>query len=120
MKITKLYPSLAVKDPTEQLKFFKDAGYKIIHENKDVLEKGSIETTLEADNGQRIDIISTSKFEKEKHAIRMNVDDFDEALERFDKNHFNIILGPQATDSYKICVLESDIDTYIVLYQHLK
>lgn len=120
MKIKRIYPSIATKDPKPALEFFKSSGYKVIHENKDVLEPGSIEMVLEADNGDRVDIISTSKFEVEKQAVRMNVDNFDDALEHFNKNDFRVFLGPQTTDSYKICVLDSTMGLYVVLYEHLK
>lgn len=120
MKFKTAYPAIILPNVDDKLEFFKESGFKVIHETKDVLEKGNIEYVLENDAGQRIDIVKSISVKKPMHVIRMNVDDYDESIEYLLSNNYRIKLGPDFGESYKCALLINPDEFRLLIMKHIE
>ncbi len=78
MKITCFSPLIVTSDPEKAIRLFEDLGFQKCH-RQDPSERITNVTMRDAD-GRQVDIAGAN-VEKDLSLIRMNVDDFDEAVE---------------------------------------
>ena len=89
MKITTFNPLIVTKDAEKAIKLFEELGFEKRH--TPVVDSGDrvVPRTRMADkNGFHVDISDVPSIPKDMTAIRMNVDDFDEAYELLTSHGF--------------------------------
>lgn len=124
MKITTFNPQIITKDPESVIAHFEDLGFER-HHNKigeDDLEFSTVR--MKDNNGFYVDVVSapSAPFENDMTAIRMNVDDFDEAAEILKNNGFreSKAFGLHYTPSSKFAYFVSPSGLLIDLVYHIK
>ena len=120
MNIKALYPALITRNVDLAIENMKKLGFEIVHSQRDIFSRGSIGYVMETKNGQRLDVVYTEMEEQDLHAIRVNVDDFEEALPVFQTMGFEIFKGPKTNDASKVVLLKSPDGLFVILMQHLK
>ena len=124
MKITSFNPLIITKDIEAVVSVFEALGFEKKHNPTGTSAIGNnfVSYRMVDANGFHVDITSsTAPREQDLTAIRMNVDDFDEAYEFFTARGFK---DPNAavtnTGSAKACMLYSPSGFGISLIQHIK
>ena len=123
MKITTFNPQIMTKDAEAVAKLFEELGFERRHTKKGI---GMLDVTgirMKDVDGNYLDISQVDKLpDKDMVAIRMNVEDFDEAYQLLKNHGFSSVYGPHAveTESAKSTVMISDSGFAINLVQHIK
>ena len=122
MKITTFNPSIITKDAEATMKVFEALGFEQTH-NK--AENDTIEFSahrMKDANGFHVDVVEVPSIPQTYSAIRINVDDFDEAYEFFMSKGFREARGfaPGTTKSSKYAYLVSPTGFIIDVCQHIK
>ncbi len=123
MKITTFNPMIIAKDAEEVSSLFKDMGFEVRHNPKGIGFYDTEEIRMKDENGFHIDIdVPDIDFPKDFVAIRMNVDNFEEAYELLQKYGFkNIYVNKTVnTGSAKTATMFSPSKIVIKLVQHFK
>lgn len=98
-------------------------GFKVIHTIKGTAADPEAvgEYVMENDAGARIDLVYYEKAVNGITSVRVNVDDFDEALAVYQSEGFSVAAGPVVLKSAKWALVDrgSDGNTF-VLMQHIK
>ncbi|MCQ2050185.1 MAG: VOC family protein [Candidatus Saccharibacteria bacterium] len=116
MKVTAFNPALVTNNPDESIGFFKKLGFKII--KKLTFDSvNDIEYILENESGQRMDIVYDEKIQKNMNVCRINVDDFDEAVNIFSEHGFKFIIEPLVTKTSKVVAFETPNHYIIFILQ---
>ena len=123
MKITTFNPQIITRDAQSVLKVFEELGFERRHGQENV---GSMDVKLirmRDPNGFHLDISETKALPVESvTAIRMNVDDFDEAYEFLTARGFKKFYGEDTVNLKKSrsAVMISPSRIVINLVQHIK
>ena len=125
MKITSFNPSIITKDIDAVVSLFEALGFEKRHNPAGTSAVGNEYTSYRmADaNGFHVDISTTSApRERDLTAIRMNVDDFDEAYDFLVSRGFTNKQNGTVTNtgSAKACMLYAPSGFGINLIQHIK
>ena len=123
MKITTFNPQIVTKDAEKIVKLFEELGFQRRHHQEGIGELDVTGTRMKDDNGFYIDISEVdAPLPQDMVAIRMNVDDFDEAYEKLISLGFKNIYGDQKVDtkSAQSAMMISDSGFAINLIQHIK
>lgn len=120
MQIKRIYPTVTCNDVKHIMDAYLNSGFKVIHEVHNIMNEGDTLYVIENDLNQRIDIVETNKVSGLFHMVRINVDNFDEALAYYTKKGFKAIKEPIDTISNKGVCLESPTGLYIMMFQHNK
>ncbi len=94
MKITTFNPLIVTKDAAPVIKMFEELGFEIRH--SPVVDTGDRvvpRTRMRDANGFYVDISEVPSVPRDLTAIRMNVDDFDEAYELLTARGFKTAPG---------------------------
>lgn len=118
MKVKRIYPVLVCNDSAPVMEVYKNSGFKVIHEINNIFNEGDKLFVIENDLKQRIDILETNKVSNLFHMVRINVDNFEEALDYYTNKGFKTIKEPMDTVSNKAVCLESPTGLYIMMFQH--
>ncbi len=78
MKITTFNPLIITKDPESAIKLFEDMGFEQRHTKEGIGEDNVTNVRMKDANGFHVDV---ARGDGEYTMIRINVDDFDEAIE---------------------------------------
>jgi len=123
MKITTFNPQIITKNAEEIVKLFEELGFERRHTKEDIGELNVTGIRMKDANGFYLDISQNDQLPCESiEAIRMNVDDFDEAYElltaRGFKNHYGDHVVENPTSKSAIMIAPSG---YVInLVQHIK
>ena len=123
MKITTFNPQIVTKDSEKIIKLFEELGFRRRHHQEGIGELDVTGTRMKDENGFYLDISEVdAPLPQDMVAIRMNVDDFDEAYEKLNSLGFKNIYGDQKVDtkSAKSAMMISDSGFAINLVQHIK
>ena len=125
MKITAFNPIIATKDPENVIKVFKTLGFEIVHQKENVDNKGITDVRMKDENGFHVDVTSAGKEiqnPKDEMAIRINVDDFDNAYTSLMNLGFVNILGDHIieTETSKEAIMFAPSGFGIRLTYHIK
>lgn len=120
MKITAFYPTVATRDTEKIIKDMEKVGFRIIHQRFDLFDEGDTEYVLENENGQRMDVVSCPEIDEDRYVVRINVDDFDEAMKIYTEQGFTVCKGPRILPDSKNIVLFAPGKLPILLMQHIK
>lgn len=120
MIIKNIYPAFVTNDPKSTLEVLEKIGYKVIHINEGVLDKENVEYVIEDANSNRMDVVYSKNIKNTRQSVRMNVDNFEEALNHFKNNGFEVLVGPDIKENYKCAFLKAANEFSILLYEHIK
>jgi hypothetical protein len=100
MKLTSFNPLILTTDPENTIKLFEDLGFERRH-TKDDLEgrEDIVGVRMKDQNGFYVDIVHTDKTKQDMVMIRMNVDDFDEAVKTLEEHGLKSHTGHSVDDS---------------------
>lgn len=123
MKITTFNPQIVTIESEAVIELFEALGFERRHTKEDngVLEDKGIR--MKDENGFYVDISQTDVLpDKDMTAIRMNVDDFDEAYNFLTGKGFRNLYGKHTADtkSSKSAMMISPSGFAINLVQHIK
>ena len=85
MKITSFNPLIITRDPEPTIRLFEEMGYERHHTKTGIGEGMRTDVRMEDANGFNVDVAGA---DGEWTLIRINVDDFDEAIEFFTAHGF--------------------------------
>ena len=85
MKITTFNPLIITRDPDAAIELFEKLGFKQHHVKQNISEIETTDVRMKDENGFYVDI---AQGDGEYTMIRINVDDFDEAIEFFMSHGF--------------------------------
>ena len=125
MKITSFNPLIVTKDAEAAVKLFEELGFETRHQPGGTSAAGYEYTDYRmADkNGLHVDVAySGAAAQQDITAIRVNVDDFDEAYELLTERGFKSTTGKPATEtaSSRGIMMIAPSGFCIVLCQHIK
>ena len=124
MKITTFNPQIITKDAEALVKLFEQLGFEKRHQQEGIGEFDVKGIRLKDANGFNLDISQpdTLPTGHDLMAIRMNVDDFDEAYQLLIKNGFKNYYGDStaSTRTGKSAIMISPTGFVINLVQHIK
>ena len=124
MKITTFNPQIITKDAEALVKLFEQLGFEKRHQQEGIGELDVKGIRLKDANGFNLDISQpdTLPTGHDLVAIRMNVDDFDEAYQLLVKNGFRNYYGDNtaSTRTGKSAIMISPTGFVINLVQHIK
>ena len=125
MKITSFNPLICTRHADEIVKIFEELGFETTHVKEKLNDEDITEFRLKDANGFHVDVSSAGDklpMPNDITVIRINVDDFDEAMKYFtDKGFFNP-MGNRIIDggSSKDAILFAPSGFEIRLIQHIK
>ena len=123
MKITTFNPQIITNDAETVVKLFEELGFERRHNPTGIGELDVTGIRMKDANGFYLDISQPDvQLPQDLAAIRMNVDDFDEAYELLTTNGFKNFYGDQTvgTESSKSAIMISPSGFVINLVQHIK
>lgn len=124
MKITTFNPQIITKDAEALVKLFEQLGFEKRHQQEGIGEFDVKGIRLKDANGFNLDISQpdTLPTGHDLMAVRMNVDDFDEAYQLLVKNGFKNYYGDStaSTRTGKSAIMISPTGFIINLVQHIK
>ena len=124
MKITTFNPQIITKDAEALVKLFEQLGFEKRHQQEGIGEFDVKGIRLKDANGFNLDISQpdTLPTGHDLMAIRMNVDDFDEAYQLLVKNGFRNYYGDStaSTRTGKSAIMISPTGFVINLVQHIR
>lgn len=122
MKITNLSPIIVSRDSESIIKLFEDMGFEKRHKKTDIEGGQNTNVNMKDADGHAVDVASSVNVPQDLLAIKINVDDFDEAYQFLLDHGFRNSRGDKVTRT------SSSEDTYmispsgfaIVLSQHIR
>jgi len=124
MKITTFNPQIITKNAEALVKLFEQLGFEKRHQQKGIGELDVKGIRLKDANGFNLDISQPDALPSgpDLVAIRMNVDDFDEACKLLVSNGFKNYYGDNtaSTRTGKSAIMISPTGFVINLVQHIK
>ena len=124
MKITTFNPQIITKDAEALVKLFEQLGFEKRHQQEGIGELDVKGIRLKDANGFNLDISQpdTLPTGHDLMAVRMNVDDFDEAYQLLVKNGFRNYYGDStaSTRTGKSAIMISPTGFVINLVQHIR
>ena len=122
MKITTFDPHVITEDAESAIGLFEALGFERRHK-KDVDDYDTSDVRMKDANGFHVDISQTGFLaEGDRIAIRMNVDDFDEAYKMLRDRGFKNLYGDETvnTASSKAAMMVSPSGFVICIIRHIK
>ncbi len=122
MKITSFNPLIVTKDPEAAIKLFEELGFERRHKKTGINDKDITSVSMKDQNGFHVDVANSDVIPQDITAIRMNVDDFDEAYELLTAHGFKNAQGEKVTDtgSSRATLMVSPSGFAINLVKHIK
>ncbi len=129
MKITTFNPQIITKNPEPIVKLFEELGFEVQHNPKNIGELNVRGIRMKDANGFHLDIGALEEdgpmdqqLAQDRVAMRMNVDDFDEAYELLKSRGFVNVYGDNIVNTpfSKSAVVISPSGFAINLVQHIK
>jgi catechol 2,3-dioxygenase-like lactoylglutathione lyase family enzyme len=122
MKITAFNPIIVTSDAAATIELFEALGFEQAHnkaENKDVAFSSH---RMKNEGGFHVDVTEVPAVKQTYTAIRINVDDFDEAYDFFMSKGFREAKGfpPSTTESSKYAYLVSPSGFIVDVIKHVK
>jgi hypothetical protein len=122
MKITTFNPSIIVKEAEPVIKLFEELGFQQTHNKTENVDVEFSAHRMKDSNGFHVDVVEVPVIPQTYTAIRINVDNYDEAYKFFMSKGFREARGfaPSTTASSKYAYLVSPSGFIIDLCEHIK
>ena len=115
-------PSLITEKAEEAIALFEALGFERKHKKTGINDADITSVRMKDENGFHVDVTKVEKMPRDLTAIRMNVDNFDEAYEFLKTRGFINAQGDKVTDtgSSRSTLMVSPSGFAISLTQHIK
>ena len=123
MKITTFNPQIMTRDAESVVELFEKLGFERRHVKEGIGDLAVTGIRMKSADGSYLDISQSGIMpEHDLTAIRMNVDDFDEAYELLASNGFENVYGDQVVENptSRSAVMVSPSGYAINLVHHIK
>ena len=122
MKITGFNPAIIAKEAEPIIRLFEELGFQQTHNKAENVDVEFSAHRMKDSNGFHIDVVEVPVIPQTYTAIRINVDNYDEAYEFFMSRGFRESRGfaPSTTESSKYAYLVSPTGVIIDLCEHIK
>ena len=122
MKITTFNPSIITKDAAPVIELFEELGFQQTHNKAENVDVEFSAHRMKDANGFHVDVVEVPVIPQTYTAIRINVDNYDEAFAFFMSKGFREARGfaPGTTASSKYAYLVSPSGFVIDLCEHIK
>ena len=122
MKITTFNPSIIVKDAESTIELFKDLGFHQTHNKAENVDVEFSAHRMKNEGGFHVDVVEVPVIPQTYMAIRINVDNFEEAYEFFISRGFRESKNfkPSTTASSKYAYLISPTGFIVDVCEHIK
>ena len=122
MKITTFNPSIITKEAEPIIKLFEDLGFKETHNKAENVDVDFSAHRMKDENGFHVDVVEVPVIPQTYTTIRINVDNYEEAIEFFMSQGFREARGfaPSTTASSKYAYLVSPTGVIFDICQHIK
>ncbi len=123
MTITSFNPQIITKDAEDAVRLFKALGFQRTHTKEEIGELGVTGIRMKDGNGFCLDISQSDRLPVDCiEAIRMNVDDFDEACRLLTDRGFKNFYGDRVVENAtsRSAVMISPSGFVINLVQHIR
>ena len=124
MNVTGFNPMVLTNEPDATIKLFEELGFERRHTKLNEVEMAFDEVRMKDSNGFHVDVVSgkLGLLERDLTIIRINVDDFDEAVERLKANGFreSKIISEYHTETSRYAFYVSPAGVIINLDQHIR
>ena len=124
MKITSFNPLIVTRDAEPVIKLFEELGFEKRHQQEGIGEKDVTGIRMKDSNGFHLDISQPDSLPPgpDLVAVRMNVDNFDEAYQLLVSHGFKNFYGDHITGTRtgKSAIMISPTGFAINLIQHIK
>ena len=122
MKITTFNPSIITKDAAPVIALFEALGFQQTHIKAENVDVEFSSHRMKDANGNHVDVVEVPMIPQTYTAIRINVDNFEEAYDFFMSRGFreSKFLGPSTTASSKFAYLVSPTGVIIDVCEHIK
>ena len=122
MKVTDFYPIFYAEDfEAEIRRYCEEYCFEVKHRPQIEFLDYAV---MENEKGHRIDIVRShfpaDSFRDGFLGMRVNVDDYDEAVSRFEKQGYSVFGTAHETGSSITALLTKGDGTYMVVFQHKK
>ena len=122
MKITGMNPMVITKDAQSVIALFEAMGFRQTHNKAENVDVEFSSHRMKDANGFHMDVVEVPVVPQTYTAIRINVDNYDEAYEFFMSRGYrqSKSFAPSTTASSKYAYLVSPTGTIIDLCEHIK
>lgn len=122
MKITTFNPSIITKNAEADMAVFEALGFRQTHNKAENVDVEFSAHRMKDENGFHVDVVEVPIIPQTYTAIRINVDDFDEAYAFFMSKGFREAKGfaPSTTASSKYAYLVAPTGFILDVCQHIK
>lgn len=122
MKITTLNPSIITKDAEATINLFKELGFEQTHNKAENVDVEFSAHRMKDASGFHVDVVEVPVIPQTYTAIRINVDNFEEAMEFFKSKGFREARGfaPSTTASSEYAYLVSPTGFIVDVCHHIK
>ena len=123
MKITSFNPLIVSNNAEEIIRLFEEMGF--VRRHRLVIKPGDTEVVtvrMKDPNGFYVDVVQADGMNRDLTLIRMNVDNFDEALKELEARGFRNTLGDKTvnTRTNKSALVVSPSGFAFDLFEHIK
>lgn len=121
MKIRYTSPIVFTNDASNIIAQMEAVGFHKTHVKDEIADTGVISTSMKNDMDQPLVVVQAPGFPATFSGIRLNVENFAEALEEFTKmGYTNLQAGSTDTGSSYATLLRSPEGVFVSLAEHLK
>ena len=122
MKITSFNPVIITEKADEAIALFEALGFERKHRKTGINDADITSVRMKDENGFHVDVTKVEKMPRDLTAIRMNVDNFDEAYQLLISHGFKNFYGDHITGTRtgKSAIMISPTGFAINLIQHIK
>lgn len=122
MKITTFNPVVITKEAAPEIKLFEELGFEQTHNKTENVDVEFSAHRMKDANGFHVDVLEVPSIPKTFTAIRINVDNYEEAYEFFMSKGFRQAKGfaPSTTASSKYAYLVSPSGFIVDIIEHIK
>ena len=123
MKITTFNPMIIIPDVDPVVSLFEELGFEKRHAKKGTADQDFVDIRMKDENGFYVDVVQSDNLPRESvTAIRINVDDIDEAITLLSKHGFKKYKGAEVahTESADSITMHSESGIVIKLIHHIK
>lgn len=122
MKITTFNPSIITKEAEPVMKVFEELGFVQTHNKAENVDVEFSAHRMKNEGGFHVDVVEVPVIPQTYTAIRINVDNYEEAYEFFMSRGFREARGfaPSTTRSSKYAYLVSPTGIILDVCQHIK
>ncbi len=99
MQITSFNPLIVTKDSENVIKLFEELGFERRHKKEGINDKDITSVRMKDANGFHVDVTQVDQLPQDITTIRMNVRDFNEAIQLLESKGFKNAQGEKITNT---------------------